>query len=30
LRPLDGLAKQLFAQDKAWFYSRFVLEEVTG
>ena len=28
LRPLDGLAKQLFAQDKAWFYSRFVVEEV--
>jgi S-adenosylmethionine-diacylglycerol 3-amino-3-carboxypropyl transferase len=28
LRPLEELAKQLFAQDKAWFYSRFVVEEV--
>ena len=28
LSPLDELAEQLFAQDKAWFYSRFVLEEV--
>jgi S-adenosylmethionine-diacylglycerol 3-amino-3-carboxypropyl transferase len=30
LRPLDELAKQLFTQDKAWFYSRFVVEEVIG
>jgi S-adenosylmethionine-diacylglycerol 3-amino-3-carboxypropyl transferase len=30
LRPLEELAKQLFAQDKAWFYNRFVLEEVIG
>jgi S-adenosylmethionine-diacylglycerol 3-amino-3-carboxypropyl transferase len=29
LRPLDDLAEQLFAQDKAWFYSRFVVEEAT-
>jgi S-adenosylmethionine-diacylglycerol 3-amino-3-carboxypropyl transferase len=28
LRLCDGLASELFAQDKAWFYSRFVLEEV--
>jgi S-adenosylmethionine-diacylglycerol 3-amino-3-carboxypropyl transferase len=28
LRPRDELAKELFAQDKAWFYSRFVVEEV--
>lgn len=28
LRPLDELATRLFAQDKAWFYSRFVVEEV--
>jgi S-adenosylmethionine-diacylglycerol 3-amino-3-carboxypropyl transferase len=28
LRPLEPLAKELFAQDKAWFYSRFVVEEV--
>ncbi len=28
LRPLEELAKRLFAQDKAWFYSRFVVEEV--
>jgi S-adenosylmethionine-diacylglycerol 3-amino-3-carboxypropyl transferase len=28
VRPLDALAKQLFAQDQAWFYSRFILEEV--
>jgi S-adenosylmethionine-diacylglycerol 3-amino-3-carboxypropyl transferase len=28
VRPLDELAKQLFAQDKAWFYSRFIVEEV--
>lgn len=28
LRPLDEMAARLFAGDKAWFYSRFVLEEV--
>ena len=28
VRPLDELAKRLFAQEKAWFYSRFVVEEV--
>jgi S-adenosylmethionine-diacylglycerol 3-amino-3-carboxypropyl transferase len=28
LRPLDALAKDLFSQDNAWFYSAFVLEEV--
>lgn len=28
LRPLDALASKLFAQDKAWFYSRLVVEEV--
>ena len=28
LRPMEPLAKSLFAQDKAFFYSRFVLEEV--
>lgn len=30
LRSLETLAQQLFDQDKAWFYSRFVLEEVIG
>jgi S-adenosylmethionine-diacylglycerol 3-amino-3-carboxypropyl transferase len=30
LRPLDELARELFAQDKAFFYSRFVIEEVIG
>jgi S-adenosylmethionine-diacylglycerol 3-amino-3-carboxypropyl transferase len=30
LRPLHGLAKELFAQDKAWFYSRLVIEEVVA
>ncbi len=30
LEPLDSLAKSLFLQDKAFFYSRFVLEEVKG
>jgi S-adenosylmethionine-diacylglycerol 3-amino-3-carboxypropyl transferase len=30
LRPLDGLANKLFAQDKAWFYSRLVIEEVVA
>lgn len=29
LRPLDQLATELFARDKAFFYSRFVVEEVT-
>jgi S-adenosylmethionine-diacylglycerol 3-amino-3-carboxypropyl transferase len=29
LKPLEDLATQLFAQDKAFFYSRFVVEEVT-
>jgi S-adenosylmethionine-diacylglycerol 3-amino-3-carboxypropyl transferase len=29
-RPLDELARELFAQDKAFFYSRFVVEEVIG
>ena len=28
LRPLDRLATEAFAEDKAWFYSRFVVEEV--
>ena len=28
LRPLETRAAQLFEGDKAWFYSRFVLEEV--
>jgi hypothetical protein len=28
LRPLDELARELFAHDKAFFYSRFVVEEV--
>jgi S-adenosylmethionine-diacylglycerol 3-amino-3-carboxypropyl transferase len=30
LRPLEDLARDLFSQDKAWFYSAFVLEEVMG
>ncbi len=30
LRPLDRLANELFAQDKAWFYSRLVIEEVVA
>jgi S-adenosylmethionine-diacylglycerol 3-amino-3-carboxypropyl transferase len=30
LRPLEELAARLFAQDKAWFYSRLVVEEVVG
>jgi S-adenosylmethionine-diacylglycerol 3-amino-3-carboxypropyl transferase len=30
LRPLNDLAERLFARDKAWFYSRFVLEEVNS
>jgi S-adenosylmethionine-diacylglycerol 3-amino-3-carboxypropyl transferase len=28
LRPLPELAERLFHRDKAWFYSRFVVEEV--
>ena len=28
LRPLDALATQLHQQDKAFFYSRFIVEEV--
>lgn len=28
LRPLDGLARQLHLQDKAFFYSRLVIEEI--
>jgi len=28
LRPLEGMARALFAQDKAFFYSAFVLEEI--
>jgi len=28
LRPLEDLAARAFAMDKAWFYSRFVVEEV--
>jgi len=30
LRPMTELANQLFLQDKAWFYSRLVIEEVIG
>ena len=30
LRPLTAEAKRLFAQDKAFFYGAFVLEEVLG
>lgn len=30
LRPLPGLAAALHARDKAWFYSRFVVEEVVA
>jgi S-adenosylmethionine-diacylglycerol 3-amino-3-carboxypropyl transferase len=30
LHPLPELAAELHAQDKAWFYSRFVVEEVSG
>lgn len=30
LRPLDDLARRLFAEDKAFFYSAFVVEEVVG
>lgn len=28
LRPLNDLAERLFVQDKAFFYSRFVVEEI--
>ena len=28
LRPLDELAADLFGRDRAFFYSRFVVEEV--
>lgn len=30
LRPLPELGEKLFRQDKAFFYSRFVVEEVVG
>ncbi|HEY1377246.1 MAG TPA: DUF3419 family protein [Gemmataceae bacterium] len=30
LRPLAELSERLFRQDKAFFYSRFVVEEVVG
>jgi S-adenosylmethionine-diacylglycerol 3-amino-3-carboxypropyl transferase len=30
LRPLADLSERLFRQDKAFFYSRFVVEEVVG
>jgi S-adenosylmethionine:diacylglycerol 3-amino-3-carboxypropyl transferase len=30
LRPLTDLSERLFKQDKAFFYSRFVVEEVVG
>lgn len=30
LRPLPEVADRLFPQDKAWFYSRLVVEEVIG
>jgi S-adenosylmethionine-diacylglycerol 3-amino-3-carboxypropyl transferase len=30
LRPRDDLAEPLFRKDHAWFYSRFVVEEVIG
>ncbi|HVR97653.1 MAG TPA: DUF3419 family protein [Thermoanaerobaculia bacterium] len=30
VRPLDAEARELFARDLAFFYSAFVLEEVTG
>lgn len=30
LRPLPELAERLLREDKAWFYSRFVIEEVAG
>lgn len=29
LQPLDELAAELFARDKAFFYSRFIVEEAT-
>lgn len=30
LRPLQKQAQELFATDKAWFYSAFILEEVSS
>jgi S-adenosylmethionine-diacylglycerol 3-amino-3-carboxypropyl transferase len=30
LQPLTELSSKLFLQDKAFFYSRFVVEEVRG
>jgi S-adenosylmethionine-diacylglycerol 3-amino-3-carboxypropyl transferase len=30
LRPLNELAGRLHLQDKAFFYSRFVVEEIVG
>jgi S-adenosylmethionine-diacylglycerol 3-amino-3-carboxypropyl transferase len=30
LQPMKALADELFLQDKAWFYSRLVIEEVAG
>lgn len=30
LRPLEEIATALFQEDKAWFYSRFILEEVVA
>lgn len=30
LRPMEKLANDLFLQDKAWFYSRLIIEEVIG
>jgi hypothetical protein len=30
LKPVEPEASDLFKQDKAWFYSAFVVEEVLG
>lgn len=30
LQPIEAMAQALFAQDRAFFYSRFVVEEVVG
>ena len=30
LKPRPDLAEPLFRQDKAWFYSRLIVEEVQG
>lgn len=30
LQPLDEVSRSLFARDRAFFYSRFVVEETTG